>query len=142
MAQTGLSTHRLEWKDEFSVGVVEIDNQHKKMVEIINYLVDIIGRTPDEEEVKRIIGDIVKYKAEHFATEEKYFHQFNYEGTVEHEQRHREFNEQITLLQAKNEGDAIGFAFELVEFLEDWLIGHLLTMDKKYTQCFHEHGLH
>lgn len=133
---------RLEWKEDYSVGVVEIDNQHKKMIEIINYLVDVIGRVPDEEEVKKIIGDIVAYKAEHFATEEKYFHQFNYEGTVEHEARHRQFNDQINALQAKSEGDAIGFAFELVEFLEDWLIGHLLSMDKKYTQCFHDHGLY
>lgn len=141
MIQSTLS-HHMEWKSEYSVGVVELDNQHKKLIEIINQLVDVIGRVPDEEQVKKIIAEIVAYKAEHFATEEKYFHQFNYEGTEEHEARHHDFNSQIEALQAKNQGDAIGFAFELVEFLEDWFIGHLLSMDKKYTKCFNEHGLH
>jgi hemerythrin len=35
----------------------------------------------------------------------------------------------------------IDFAFDLIDFLEDWLINHLLDMDQKYKKCFHDHGL-
>lgn len=132
--------HHLEWIPEYSVGVEELDAQHKRLVEIINHLMDVISDVPKEEDVKQIIGDIVRYKAEHFATEEKYFHEFNYEDTAAHEAKHREFNTQVETIQRQYEGDTMGFAFAIVDFLGDWLIGHLMGMDKKYTQCFHDHG--
>ena len=48
------------------------------------------------------------------------------------------------LVRKKKYDDAlfeIEFAFELVDFLEDWLINHLMIVDRKYIKCFHEHGL-
>jgi hypothetical protein len=39
------------------------------------------------------------------------------------------------------ETDAITASFDLVDYLEDWLIGHLAEYDQRYVQCFHDHGL-
>lgn len=132
----------LIWTDACSVNVKEIDEQHKHLFAIINDLIRVISATPKEEEVKKIIERIIEYKKFHFATEEKYFHLFNYEGTQQHEAAHRMFDEKIGQLRETYKDDVIGLAFALVDFLEDWLIGHTLTVDKKYTQCFNEHGLY
>ena len=74
-------------------------------------------------------------------TEEKYFKEFNYAGADEHIAKHKEFSENLAILQKKHEGDTLAFAFALVDFLEDWLINHLMTVDQQYKQCFKEHGL-
>ena len=139
-SQTG--REGLVWKDKYSVKVKEIDDQHKQLFEIINSLIQVITHTPNEGEVKTIIEKIIAYKAIHFATEEKYFHQFNFSGAQEHEARHKEFNQKVEEIQKQYEGDTVGFAFALVDFLEDWLINHLMFTDQQYVTCFTEHGLH
>lgn len=136
------NTGGLVWEDKYSVHIDEIDDQHKKMFEIINQLIEVINTNPDKKTITAIIGKIVAYKAEHFATEEKYFHQFNFEGTAEHEAAHHRFDQKVKDIQAKHGDDVVAFAFELVDFLEDWLIGHLMGMDQKYVECFESHGLH
>jgi hemerythrin len=132
---------KLVWKAEYSVNIKEIDQQHQGLFEIINNLIKVINSKPNDEQVAGIIKQIVEYKKVHFATEEKYFHQFNFEGTAEHEAAHQLFNDTLTNIQSKYQEDVYGFAFALVDFLEDWLIHHLMNMDQKYKKCFNDHGL-
>ena len=136
-----MSRKKLEWEDKYSVGVVEIDNQHKRMFAVINELLDSISNNDPEEHLTSIIEGLLQYKKFHFATEEKYFKEFNYEGTAEHVAKHLEFGKRLDDLKQKYPSNTIEFAFALADFLEDWLIDHLLVMDQKYKQCFKEHGL-
>ena len=133
----------LEWKGEYSVGVAELDTQHKTLIEIINHLAETVSHVSNEAEIRQIVADIVAYKNIHFATEEKYFKEFDYTEREEHERRHHEFSERIEELKQKHtaEGSAATLAFEIVDFLEDWFVQHLLRTDKRYTECFHQHGL-
>jgi hemerythrin len=129
------------WKEEFSVHVAVIDNQHKEFLNILNRMIKLIHEAPKDDEVQKIITELLAYKAIHFATEEKYFAEFNYDGKEEHEKAHRTFDVKIREIQDAHAGDVLGGAFALVDFLEDWFIGHLSNLDQKYVQCFHEHGL-
>jgi hemerythrin len=136
-----MSIQKLIWEEKYSVGVEEIDNQHKHMFDTINHLLEIISVNTAVKELDSIINALVEYKLLHFATEEKYFLEFNYEGREEHEAKHHEFNDKFGKLREEYPTNTIEFAFKLVDFLEDWLIEHLITMDQKYVQCFHDHGL-
>jgi hemerythrin len=136
-----MATKKLEWDDKYSVGVEEIDNQHKRMFSVINELLDAIADNSTEEHLGHIIESLVQYKIFHFETEEKYFKEFNYDGAEDHIDKHRVFNEKLVALKEKYPNYTIEFAFELVDFLEDWLINHLMVVDQKYVKCFHEHGL-
>jgi len=136
-----MSTQKLLWEDKYSVGVEEIDNQHKFMFGVINELLDAIHTNSPEEHLGHIIESLVKYKQFHFATEEKYFAEFHYEGTEDHIKRHHEFNSKLEALKAEYPTYSIEFAFKLVDFLEDWLINHLMTVDQQYKECFKSHGL-
>jgi hemerythrin len=133
---------QLVWKDEYSVKVKEIDDQHKQLFDIINNLIKVLNTAPKEETINEIVKNIIKFKEAHFATEEKYFAQFNFEGAEEHIVAHKTFGEKVVAVQVAHQGDTIGFAFALVDFLEDWLIGHLMHMDQKYVECFTKNGLH
>jgi hemerythrin len=136
-----MSTNKLVWEDKYSVGVVEIDNQHKRMFAVINELLDAINTGTTADHLGNIIESLVKYKIFHFETEEKYFRDFNYEEAEAHTAKHHEFNQKLTTLKEKHPEYTVEFAFELVDFLEDWLIDHLMVVDQKYKKCFAEHGL-
>lgn len=131
----------LIWDDKYCI-TSEIDEQHKHLFNIINELIGIIDSPQTkEEDIAKITADLLAYKTMHFGTEEKYFHQFNFAGTAEHEQAHLWFNQRVNELRKTNQGNARVFAFELVDFLEDWLIKHLMNMDQQYKKCFNDHGL-
>ncbi len=132
---------KLEWDDKYSVEVEEIDNQHKLMFKTINELIDAIYTTPTKEKLEPIIEQLINYKKYHFATEEKYFIEFNYEKKDDHIAKHRLFTKRLEELQGEAGEDQLTFAFKLVDFLEDWLIDHLMTVDQEYKACFKAHGL-
>lgn len=136
-----MNIKKLKWEDKYAVGVAEIDHQHKFMFAAINQLLDILSSQTKTENLKAVVKSIIEYKTAHFATEEKYFKKFNYSGAKEHIAKHREFNEKLTELQKKHPEYSIEFAFDLVDFLEDWLIDHLMIMDQKYRECFSSNGL-
>lgn len=136
-----MSLKKLEWDNAYSVGVKELDDQHKLIFDTINELMAFINEKKSEDILGAVIKKLVDYKVLHFQTEEKYFKQFNYINESEHIARHRFFNDELNRLVAKYPKQNIEFAFELVEFLENWLIEHLMTEDQKYKQCFKDNGL-
>ncbi|HAO52592.1 TPA: hemerythrin [Candidatus Magasanikbacteria bacterium] len=130
-----------KWKEEYSMHVQEIDQQHKKMIGMISDLFDSINKKDTKEKLGGILDELIKYAGYHFATEEKYFVLFNYENTEEHINEHHKFTAKVLDLQKKYLNHEIEISFELIDFLEDWLLYHLLESDKKYIKCFTEHGL-
>jgi hemerythrin-like metal-binding protein len=131
----------LVWDEKYSI-IKEIDDQHKHLFAIINELIGMIDSLDTkEEDIVRITEDLLAFKTLHFTTEEKYFHLFNYEGTAAHEAAHEVFNKKALEFQEGDKGNPRVFAYDLVDFLENWLIGHVMGMDQQYKQCFNEHGL-
>jgi len=131
----------LEWDEKYSVKVMVIDEQHKKLFETVNNLIKILKGVPKKDEVSKIIDELVFYKKHHFATEEGYFERFDYLGAEDHKKKHELFDETLKMLVKKYGEDPITFAYKLIDFLEDWLIDHLMTEDQKYVECFTSHGL-
>lgn len=132
---------KLEWTEDLSVNVQLLDNQHKYLIDIINKLIDCLRQNPEKKALNSIINDLVLYKKTHFVTEEKYFKEFDFSGAAEHIAAHKYFNDHLLELQKQNADDDVAFGFSLVDFLEDWLVDHLMTMDHQYIKCFNEHGL-
>ncbi|MEI8068127.1 MAG: bacteriohemerythrin [Candidatus Shapirobacteria bacterium] len=133
--------NKLEWEEKYSVGVKLINDQHKTMFTTINKLIEMLSSAPNKEKIVEIINSLLEYKKFHFATEEKYFKEFNYQGATEHINAHQEFGKRLSIIQEKNKDNVLSLSYDLVDFLEDWLIDHLLTEDQKYKECFISHGL-
>lgn len=132
---------KLVWDEKYSVGVELIDNQHKRMFETINQLVSVVTDKPTPEKLAPMLKALLEYKQFHFATEEKYFRDFNYEGAEEHIKAHALFAEKLAMIQEQNKDNMTVMTYELLDFLEDWLLDHLMTVDQEYVECFHTHGL-
>lgn len=131
---------KIEWKDDYSVNVKEIDNQHKHFVGIINQLYEAVQNQATDK-LDNILADLASYAEEHFSTEEKYFDQFNYENSAEHKEEHRKLKQKVSEFVNDKSDDKLGVCFNLLDFLEDWLVDHLAEQDQKYSKCFNDHGL-
>jgi len=131
----------VEWIDKFALGINEIDDQHKLLIGIMNKICTALN----EGKEKEVIGDVLKemddYAHAHFALEEKYFDEFNYEKTDEHKAWHKAFSAKVQNLMNSLAEDPESVSIDTISFLGGWFIDHTQTFDRDYVKCFHDHGL-
>lgn len=129
--------NQLEWKEEFNIGVEEIDKEHQRLFTVINRLFALgeegeKGKKACEEGIKYFYEHAVK----HFADEEKYMELIHYDNLKMHRRIHRGFRDN-TLPALEEELKAADYSPEAVEhFLAvcaGWLLGHTLTEDQAIT---------
>lgn len=91
--------HDFEWKPEYSVHVQKIDDQHKQLLKLIFKLFNAINTNLTKNELGEILEELIEYAGYHFATEEMYFREFDYENADEHIREHRKFSKKMLELQ-------------------------------------------
>ena len=133
--------HALEWKEEYSVQVKEIDDQHKIFFGLIFKLFTAMNEKKTKEKLDGILSELIEYADYHFTVEEKYFIEFNYENKDEHITQHQGITKKVTDIRKRYSNNEVDISFELIDFMEDWLIGHVMDSDQKYVKCFKENGL-
>ncbi len=131
---------KLEWKDEYSVGVRELDDQHKKLLQLINRLYDE-SPVKDMERCFWHLNDMIKYAEMHFATEERLMDRYGYDGLAIHQGEHDSFTMRVFELNEELEKDKGDIYPDLVVFLKEWFVSHILGTDKGYIEFFKEKGL-
>lgn len=135
----------IKWDESFSVGVKLIDAQHQKLFKMINTLHNSLKKIENggSEPLENVILQLAAYVDFHFKTEEKYFHEFDYEKTKEHEAQHKFYEDKIKEFNDKYQKGAVEeeVGVEVLKFLEEWIMKHIKVNDKEYTKCFNEHGL-
>jgi hemerythrin len=130
-----------EWMPEYSVNVLEIDDQHKRFIGLLDRLYVAIQNQTINTQLREILDALIEYAHLHFDTEEKYFKEFNYPLEEEHKEEHKKLLNRVEAFNKLYVLKKADISFELVDFMEDWLVDHLKTQDHKYVKCFNEHGL-
>ena len=125
---------KIEWKDQYSVGVKGIDNQHKQLIVLINVLNETTqSGALTTALLNSIISQLTHYTKYHFTYEEVLFRKYNYSETKEHTNEHQNFVKKIeAFAQVKPEE----ISDQILEFLNNWLITHILKSDMKYAELF------
>jgi hemerythrin len=131
----------IQWKDDYSVGVLLIDTQHKRLIELINSLNDAMKQGKGKEIIGKIISEMLLYTKRHFSTEEQYFDKFNYEKSEEHKCEHNEFVKKVQNFKADYEAGKIGVSVSVMNFLSSWLREHILDSDKQYRTFMKENNI-
>ncbi|MBI5306626.1 hemerythrin family protein [Candidatus Wolfebacteria bacterium] len=132
----------INWENSYSVGVNEIDVQHKNLFNLINSLYDAMNQSKETNILNSVMKNLIDYADYHFKTEEKYFDQFNYEKKEIHKEQHKVYQEKISQFVKKMENEKNIIAFDILDFLEDWWLQHINKSDKEYAECFHKHRLY
>ena len=131
----------IKWEDKYSVGVESMDNQHKKLIQMINDVFDELRGEGKHERLMEIIEGLVEYTHVHFKAEEAVFEKFDYPETVEHKAEHEKFINQIADFKEGFEAGKIPLSMDIVAFLENWLFSHILGTDQKYSEFFNTNGI-
>lgn len=131
----------IEWDNSLSVQVAEIDGQHKQLIATINKLHAAMSTGDAAPILEQILSELSQYIKTHFATEEKYFKEFNYELSEEHIKEHKDFEQKIEKFIQDFKSNKLSVPISLLNFLHRWFIDHLEREDQKYIKCFKEHGL-
>ncbi len=127
----------LEWKAEYSVNISEIDEQHRKLIDLVNRLYDAMKVGQGKTVMAAILGELVQYIAYHFATEERLFREHRYPDAA----LHAALTAQAKDLQARYGHQPGSLSVETMRFLRDWLNHHILGSDRKYGPFLNERGV-
>lgn len=134
----------IPWEDRFALGISEIDEQHKKMLSIINKLYRLLEekKNGSREEIAAIIQEMVDYAVYHFQTEEKYFELFGYEKSKEHIEIHNQYRTKVGdwFKRYSETGDGAVF-FEISAYLQDWWVWHINNTDRDYVPFLKTNGV-
>ncbi len=131
----------IEWNEKYSVSVSEIDEEHKKLIEIINNVIVARQHSNNPEEVLEILRKMTRFALDHFKTEETYMIKFGYPDYESHKKEHHDFSmKTVGYCDSVIRGD-YEITDDMLEYLKQWLVHHIQEIDKKYTDCFNKHGL-
>ena len=120
------------WTNELSIGNTSIDNDHKKLIEIINNLVDMIELGGSREEFAKILTNMTDYSLKHLKKEEIYMEEFVYPKLAEHKISHREYIFKVAMYNVDLLGNNPPNPNEIVQYLEKWWTNHILIYDMDY----------
>lgn len=131
----------INWRDEFSVGVEEMDKQHQKLLAMINRLIEEQRTLTDQKTIAELLESMVDYAQEHFRAEEYLMAEYDYDRKALQEKQHKEFVDRtLSFMSASDVGPNI-LSVALLDFLSSWLINHILTEDMQYKEFFRSKGL-
>ncbi|NDV23056.1 bacteriohemerythrin [Desulfovibrio sp. JC022] len=120
----------VEWKDEYSIGNELIDEQHKSLFVMLNELAEA-GPGEKEGAAYTCLSRMLKYAQEHFRDEEKFMRDNGYPGLADHIKEHEGFIGQVEDYAEAVYNTYVPFQ-DMLEYLNNWLVGHILNSDQKY----------
>lgn len=129
------------WTENISVQSVEIDNQHKELVSMLNEMYEAFMNKEHQIKIGSILDKMWAYTKYHFNTEERYFTLFNYDDKLSHLKEHELFRTKVELFMEKYRSSNTALTYEVMNFLRNWLNTHILETDHKYISCFVQNGV-
>lgn len=124
----------IEWNEKLSVGIDEIDEQHKKWISIINDLHDSILDGKSRDTLEKIANDMEAYTFHHFSEEEKLLEKIGYPELFEHSRVHFNFRQEISRLKNDILSRKGILSTQVMGVLKNWLLDHIMEEDMKYGE--------
>lgn len=133
----------MTWTEKLSVGVGVLDEDHKKLVKMVNDLYDAMQAGHGKEKLGPILNELVQYTKFHFAREEKFFADTAYAAAGPHKQQHEALTRQVLDVQKKyTAGATATLSLDVMQFLKNWLINHIQGSDQSYRKHLNGKGVH
>ena len=121
----------MQWKDEYLVGIDEIDDEHKALFKAASNIIEALQTRQKWFEVHSAMVRLLESAKIHFAVEESLMRLCKYPGLKEHKKEHHEFSDKLTGLQRESLTDDV--SFWMVAFIRKWLHQHINNTDKQFA---------
>lgn len=127
----------VEWRDEFKIGIKEVDFEHQELIELINDSYNEAKNEGSKLAVMDSLGEIFEKISAHFALEEKEMRELKYDQYEDHKEEHELLLDNIRdIMDEYEEIDTLNEE-EFGNRLKDWFINHFSTKDARLHKFLH-----
>ncbi len=127
-----------DWTPALSVGVKTFDEQHKKLIDLINTMHEAMKSGHGRDRLDLTLEELKKYTVYHFEAEEQAMTQHGFPNLEAHRKEHEKLVSQVRDMDISREDVT---TVDIMEFLKRWLTDHILGTDKKYSSFLNSKGL-
>ncbi|HNX23379.1 MAG TPA: bacteriohemerythrin [Spirochaetota bacterium] len=131
----------IKWTDNLSVGVNILDDEHKRLFELVNNLNQLIIVGDKSAALEKALTGLIDYTKYHFTNEESMMKKHGYPAFEKHKTEHDKLTATVTDFHTRLKEGKVNFSLELIKFLQDWLVNHIQGTDKAYKSFFAEKGV-
>jgi hemerythrin len=131
----------IEWSPAYGVKVKKFDEQHKKLVDLINQLHDAMKSGQGNTMIGIVLQSLIAYTSTHFAEEIKMMQANAYPDLAKHQAEHEKFVKQVVEFQQKFQDGSAMLSMTILSFLKEWLVKHIQVEDKKYGPFLNAKGI-
>ena len=131
----------LTWKDEFSTGVTQFDDEHKRLIGPINDLHAAMLASRSPKVVQDVLRKLVQYTQIHFRHEEEAFARAHYPLAAQHKAQHDKLAAQVQEFVTSDRGKNAHLSIDVLKFLKQWLLEHIEKSDKAYGAHLNAKGI-
>ncbi len=132
-----MTISRIQWTDEFKLGLPAIDADHKELLDVCNQFLEAAQAGESVSQLAEILDRMILRTRAHFVAEERMLDRHNYPGLVAHKAEHQRLLLQAEALRARyhdvsQEEEIRHVTMETADFLQNWLLDHIRTNDRPY----------
>jgi hemerythrin len=123
----------LAWTEELSCGLAEVDEQHQRLLRMLNELHEAMLRKEGQKIVGGILARMNDYTIYHFSCEEGLMSRSGYPDLEEHIAEHEDFIQQVHKFQRQFDLGKFGLCIDILRYLSSWLLNHIMGSDKAFA---------
>jgi hemerythrin len=133
----------MAWNQKFSVGVASLDEEHQRLVALLNHFYDALQAGNANDVLGDILDRLIQYTQLHFGHEEQFLQESGYADYAAHKKLHDDLTRQVLAVQQKQKSAATNaLSVEVMSFLKNWLLNHIQGTDRKYGPHLNSKGIH
>ena len=127
-----ISRHYVKWDASMDTGIQLIDNDHKKLISLINQLQNASHYKVDDYIIDQTMDELINYTKYHFEREEFLMRSNQYPGYEAHKKLHENMISKMSECMEKYKSNPDNTIDDALNFLKNWLINHIKGDDRKY----------
>jgi len=127
-----MANEKIIWGKELSIGNTDIDEVHKRVIEIYNELIEYDDSQDNREGFALILTKMTEYCLIHFKKEEEYMKKLSFPDFKTHKNYHKDYIYKVAMYNIDLKGTNPPEIKEVIVFLKKWWVDHILKIDKKY----------
>lgn len=122
----------LDWRDEYLIGVEELDYEHRNLINRLNELHEQLAHHNEKAIIEDCLVEIHVRVEAHFALEERFMLDNDFKNYTHHKKEHDDFLAVIVdLIEKFRTNPELSYGDELEEQLQHWIVNHILTSDQE-----------
>ncbi|MBF0455119.1 MAG: hemerythrin family protein [Magnetococcales bacterium] len=126
--------NKISWKEEYSVGIESIDNDHKQLLDLTLRIFQSLRSARGADKASEVIDELIEYTVTHFAREEGMMRDNGYVNLDEHIEAHNAMRSKMEEFRKNFDDNSNEVSSELLKYLQEWLISHITVTDKLYSE--------